>query len=118
MPGDNRGGCCLKHRKKHKTAPCLYFTEFKRTCLRGTLAIGITANFIDHHTKEEAATPEIGGVFRIFKPELFQIIQDKTGMDLETVVYYKNETHYFVMSMKRPTLLKKGVLLKVKSGRK
>ena len=80
----------------------------------GTLAIGITANFINHRTRQEAAVQEIGGLFKIFKPELFQLIQDKTGMELETVVYFKNETHYFVMSLKRQSLLRKGVIQQVK----
>lgn len=38
----------------------------------------------------------------------------KTGIDLENVVYYKDDTHYFVMCAKKQSLLKKGVIKKVK----
>lgn len=31
-------------------------------------------------------------------------------IDLENLVFYRDETHYFVMTAKKPSLLKKGVL--------
>ena len=34
----------------------------------------------------------------------------ETGADLENIVYYKEETHYFVMTAKKESLLKFGVL--------
>lgn len=37
----------------------------------------------------------------------------QTGVDLENIVYYKDETHYFVMCAKKQSLLDKGVLLRV-----
>lgn len=36
-----------------------------------------------------------------------------TGIDLENIVYYKDDTHYFVMTAKKQSLLKKGVIHKV-----
>ena len=36
------------------------------------------------------------------------------GISLENIVYYKDETHYFVMSTKKHSLLDKKVLKKVK----
>lgn len=36
------------------------------------------------------------------------------GIDLENIVYYKDDTHYFVMTAKKQSLLKKGVILKVR----
>ena len=33
----------------------------------------------------------------------------ETGADLENIVYYKEETHYFVMTAKKESLLKFGV---------
>lgn len=35
------------------------------------------------------------------------------GISLENIVYYKDETHYFVMSTKKHSLLDKKVLKKV-----
>ncbi|XP_073678850.1 F-actin-monooxygenase mical1 [Garra rufa] len=32
------------------------------------------------------------------------------GVDLENIVYYKDDTHYFVMTAKKASLLKKGVI--------
>lgn len=37
----------------------------------------------------------------------------ETGIDLENIVYYKDDTHYFVMTAKKHSLLDKGVLLNV-----
>lgn len=35
------------------------------------------------------------------------------GIDLENIVYYKDDTHYFVMTAKKQSLLEKGVILRV-----
>ncbi len=35
------------------------------------------------------------------------------GIDLENIVYYKDDTHYFVMTAKKQSLLDKGVILRV-----
>lgn len=36
-----------------------------------------------------------------------------SGIDLENIVYYKDDTHYFVMTAKKQSLLEKGVILQV-----
>ena len=36
------------------------------------------------------------------------------GIDLENIVYYKDDTHYFVMTAKKKSLLKKGVIKQVR----
>lgn len=38
------------------------------------------------------------------------------GIDLENIVYYKDDTHYFVMTAKKQSLLDKGVILHVSNG--
>ncbi|MBN3280705.1 MICA1 monooxygenase, partial [Polyodon spathula] len=83
---------------------------FKRKELRGKLAIGITANFINRHTAEEGRVSEISGVARIYNQKFFQRLHDETGIDLENIVYYKDDTHYFVMTAKKKSLLKNGVI--------
>lgn len=35
------------------------------------------------------------------------------GIDLENIVYYKDNTHYFVMTAKKQSLLDKGVIINV-----
>lgn len=39
------------------------------------------------------------------------------GIDLENIVYYKDDTHYFVMTAKKQSLLEKGVILHVRAQR-
>lgn len=36
-----------------------------------------------------------------------------SGINLENIVYYKDDTHYFVMTAKKQSLLEKGVILQV-----
>ena len=43
--------------------------------------------------------------------QFFNELQQQTSIDLENIVYYKNETHYFVMTAKKQSLLDKGVIL-------
>ncbi|KAM9855107.1 F-actin-monooxygenase mical1 [Aulostomus maculatus] len=83
---------------------------FKHKELRGKLAIGITANFINRNTTAEAQVAEISGVARIYNQKFFQELLTETGIDLENIVYYKDDTHYFVMTAKKKSLLKKGVI--------
>ena len=85
---------------------------FKRKEFRGKLAIGITVNFVNKKTQEEAAIEEISGVAFIYNQQFFQELKDKTGIDLENIVYYKDDTHYFVMTAKKKSLIEKGVIKK------
>lgn len=39
-----------------------------------------------------------------------------SGVDLENIVYYKDDTHYFVMTAKKASLLKKGVIKQVRKA--
>uniref|UniRef100_A0A9J7ZQA3 F-actin monooxygenase n=1 Tax=Cyprinus carpio carpio TaxID=630221 RepID=A0A9J7ZQA3_CYPCA len=84
---------------------------FKRKEFRGKLAIAITANFINRNTTAEAKVEEISGVAFIFNQKFFQDLREATGIDLENIVYYKDDTHYFVMTAKKQSLLEKGVIL-------
>ncbi|XP_046889344.1 protein-methionine sulfoxide oxidase mical3a isoform X3 [Hypomesus transpacificus] len=84
---------------------------FRRKEFRGKLAIAITANFINRNTTAEASVEEISGVAFIFNQKFFQDLREATGIDLENIVYYKDDTHYFVMTAKKQSLLEKGVIL-------
>ncbi|KAL3208824.1 hypothetical protein MRX96_038575 [Rhipicephalus microplus] len=84
---------------------------FNRREFRGKLAIAITANFMNRHTLEEARVQEISGVAFIFNQRFFQDMKESTGIDLENIVYYKDDTHYFVMTAKKQSLLERGVII-------
>uniref|UniRef100_A0A8C3RZM3 Molecule interacting with CasL protein 1 n=1 Tax=Chelydra serpentina TaxID=8475 RepID=A0A8C3RZM3_CHESE len=88
---------------------------FKRKETRGKLAIGITTNFVNRHSRAEVEVAEISGVARIYNQQFFQNLYNKTGIDLENIVYYKDDTHYFVMTAKKQSLLKKGVIVQDKA---
>ena len=90
---------------------CLPGFEIEERRLR--LALGITVNFVNSHTKQEVSTPEISGVAAIYKQDFFKDLKQSLGIDLENIVYYKDDTHYFVMTAKKPSLLSKGVIKKV-----
>uniref|UniRef100_A0A8C9RYW9 F-actin monooxygenase n=1 Tax=Scleropages formosus TaxID=113540 RepID=A0A8C9RYW9_SCLFO len=84
---------------------------FRRKEFRGKLAIAITANFINRNTTAEAKVEEISGVAFIFNQKFFLELKEETGVDLENIVYYKDNTHYFVMTAKKQSLLDKGVIV-------
>uniref|UniRef100_A0A672IFZ6 F-actin monooxygenase n=1 Tax=Salarias fasciatus TaxID=181472 RepID=A0A672IFZ6_SALFA len=84
---------------------------FRRKEFRGKLAIAITANFINRNTTAEAKVEEISGVAFIFNQKFFLDLKEEMGIDLENIVYYKDNTHYFVMTAKKQSLLDKGVVI-------
>jgi len=86
---------------------------FNRKEFRGRLAIGITANFVNYYSAEEAEVQERSGVAFIFDQKFFLDLRHETNIDLENIVYYKDDTHYFVMTAKRQSLIEKGVIKQV-----
>ena len=50
------------------------------------------------------------GVASIYKQHFFAQLRNATGIDLENIVYYKDDTHYFVMTARTKSLLSRGVL--------
>lgn len=83
---------------------------FEKKTFRGSLAIGITVNFINKRTKAEAEVPEICGINFIYRQEFFRRLNMIHGIDLENIVYYKDDTHYFVMTARKRSLLERKVL--------
>ena len=60
---------------------------------------------------------EIPGLSQIYHQingyqDLFRNL-DNANIVLENIVYYKDKTHYFVMTAKKASLLKRGVLKEV-----
>ena len=88
-------------------------SDFKRQVFRGKLAIAITANFVNKNSPEDNAVEEIGGLFYVFNQPFFDGLRDRGGIVLENLVYFKDDTHYFVMTARKHSLLAKGVLREV-----
>lgn len=86
--------------------------DFPRKEFRGKLAIAITANFVNYRTEAEVRVPEISGVSYIYNQKWFKSLLDETGIQLENICYYRDETHYFVMTATKQSLLARGVLIK------
>ena len=59
--------------------------------LDAKLAIAITANFKNNWTQEENEVEEIGGIARQYDQDFFKEMNTQTGVDLENIVYYKDE---------------------------
>ena len=66
--------------------------------------------FFSRHTEAESRIEEISGVAFIFNQKFFNDLNEAKGVDLENIVYYKDATHYFVMTAKKQSLIDKGVI--------
>ena len=86
---------------------------FRSKEFRGKLALAITVNFVNSYSEKESAVHEISGVTSVYRQDFFNGLITKHGIDLENIVYYKAETHYFVMTAKKTSLMDKKVLRKV-----
>ena len=93
---------------KQNSLPGFICKEF-----RAKLALAITVNFVNSFTKEESAVPEISGVAFVYRQDFFKNLASQHRIDLENIVYYKDETHYFVMTAKKASLMDRKVIKKV-----
>ena len=84
---------------------------FERKSLDAKLSIAITANFTNKKSQEERKVKEIPGLSRQYDQEFFKTLLSDKKIRLENIVYYQNDTHYFVMTAKKDSLLEKGVIL-------
>ena len=76
----------------------------------GKLCIGITANFVNMRTQKEMEVQSIAGVAAIYDQQFFRSLKSEKEIELENIVYYKDDTHYFVMTARKKNLLVKKVL--------
>src|SRR5687768_6206260 len=77
------------------------------------MAIAVIVNFVNTRTKAEIDVKEVPGLVFFCDQNFFNKIKADTGIDLENFVYYKEDTHYFVMCAKKSCLLSKGVIKQV-----
>jgi len=97
---------------KQNSLPGFHSKEF-----RAKLALAITVNFVNSFSKQEAAVPEISGVAFVYRQDFFNNLAKTYGIELENIVYYKDETHYFVMTAKKASLLNRKVIKKVSNNK-
>lgn len=86
---------------------------FRSKLFHPKLALGVTINFVNHNTTKECAVRELGGINVLDQQEAFMRLATEHGILLENMVYFKDETHYFVMTALKKSLLQKGVLKEV-----
>ena len=83
---------------------------FNRYKMDAKLAIAITCNFVNDGSKDEAYVNEISGVQKQYHQQFFAKLEESHGIKLENMIYYKDSTHYFVMTATKDSLLNRGVL--------
>lgn len=83
---------------------------FDRRSLDAKLAIAVTANFVNNHSEEEAEVRQISGIAKHFHQQFFKDMKQECNIDLENIVYYRGDTHYFVMTALKKCLLERGVI--------
>jgi len=88
--------------------------QFNRTKFSGSLCIGMTFNFKNTHTPEEIRLREFA-LASIYHPAYFKEIQEKYKVSLENLVYYQGETHYFVMTIKKNSLIDRDVFKEIRT---
>ena len=89
---------------------------FNRQSLGGKLAIAVTGNFKNHGTNKEQEVKEISGLSKQYNLDFFENIKKDKDVSLENIVYYKGDTHYFVMTATKESLLARGVLRSAAGG--
>ena len=89
---------------------------FNRKSLEAKMAIAITANFVNNKTSAERKVEEIPGLSKQYHLQFFRQMEAEAGLRLENFVYYKDLTHYFVMTVKKDSLVRKGVIKVARLG--
>lgn len=84
------------------------FANFSKKTMKAKQAIGMTFNFVNSNTRDEVLLPEFG-LARHLKPVWFKELQQQTSINLENIVYYRDETHYFVCTVPKTDLLHYGI---------
>ena len=108
-------GSVFEHEEEYDIVICasgkkVPIPGFDRKSLEAKMSIAITANFVNNNSVEERKVQEIPGLSKQYDLEFFKNLENKTGIRLENIVYYKDLTHYFVMTAKKDSLIKKGVI--------
>jgi len=108
-------GIAYEHEEEYDIVICasgrnVPIQGFEKKSLEAKLSIAITANFVNTNTSTERKVEEIPGLSKQYDLEFFKNMENQTGIQLENIVYYKDLTHYFVMTAKKDSLIRKGVI--------
>jgi len=91
---------------------------FDRRSLDAKLSIAVTANFVRTGSPDEKAVRQISGIAKQFHQDFFKDLEKEKNIALENIVYYRGDTHYFVMTALRNSLIERGVILEDNEDRK
>ena len=61
---------------------------------------------------------QISGIAKQFHQDFFKDLEKEKNIALENIVYYRGDTHYFVMTALRNSLIERGVILEDSEDRK
>ena len=61
---------------------------------------------------------QISGIAKQFHQDFFKDLEKEKNIALENIVYYRGDTHYFVMTALRNSLIERGVILEDNEDRK
>ena len=105
-------GCDMIFCATGASVPSDGFQAFSREKTTGfKTAIAVTANF-KKGLKNEKSVEEISGLSAEHQKEYFAALRGKFNIDLENLVYFRDLTNYFVMTVTKDCLLDRGILKK------
>ena len=90
--------------------------QYEKKCKKSNLAIGITFNFINRNSKEENLNEF--GIAKYLRKEWFDSLYEKYKINLENCTYYRDETHYYVCTATKESLLSRSVFIEDKKNAK
>lgn len=89
----------------------LNLLKFERKHFHGGRSIGITCNFENKKTPADSSAEELA-IATQYHQERFRRLHEQHGIELENITYYRDATHYFVMTATKQSLLERGVILR------
>ncbi|GAB5369034.1 hypothetical protein AAMO2058_001370700, partial [Amorphochlora amoebiformis] len=83
---------------------------------RGSLAIGMTFNFVNQGTKQDKKVRDTKLAVQYDSKGIFPALKKACGLEMENVVLFTcEENHYFVTTPKKSSLLQTGILKESKT---
>eukprot|EP01095_Lingulamoeba_sp_RSL-Kostka_P010552 TRINITY_DN3832_c0_g1_i1.p1 TRINITY_DN3832_c0_g1~~TRINITY_DN3832_c0_g1_i1.p1 ORF type:complete len:545 (+),score=157.01 TRINITY_DN3832_c0_g1_i1:64-1698(+) len=83
--------------------------NFQTTFFQAKQAIGITVNFVNNRKRADSRIREFEWSFGADQ-DWFNTLKEKHQIQLENIVYYRDETHYLVFTATKKSLLERNVL--------
>eukprot|EP01052_Picozoa_sp_SAG31_P005707 SAG31_NODE_255_length_19039_cov_83.461774_13_plen_639_part_00 len=106
-----------KNERLHFPGPLRDNNIFEIKKVQYSKALGLVTHFRNSGSTEELCMDEQPGIARQFNLAEFNSLKDSTMAELENVVYYRGETHYWVMTPTEESLIKTGVFTRLGPSR-